>query len=328
MLRRIAYGSLLVAAILMLTTFDAILADYGASWRIVGPLIRHGSVIPLVLTAISLIASLELTQLSRAAGFRPHVRWAAAMAVFLTLAPWLSSAGWFGDGPSDVEGVKWQLIGMAAALIGLALLQIRRPVADGAIGDFATTCCIISYAGLLPSFITLLRCDVSLPGPVGAWLVLVFVLVTKASDIGAYFGGSLLGRHKLAPAISPGKTVEGAIGGVAGSVLLMLLIVAMSSLVGRSSIAGIESVTRLGKFGTLIGQLGGSLPMRHVSQSIMFAVVMSVGGQIGDLIESAFKRSARAKDSAHLVPGFGGVLDMVDSIYLTAPIAWFMLTPD
>lgn len=119
------------------------------------------------------------------------------------------------------------------------------------------------------------------PGP--AWVALA-ITVTFANDTGAYFAGRALGKHKLAPAISPGKTVEGAIGGLLASVLAVFAARAFF------------------------------MPSLSVRDCLMIGVPAAVVGPAGDLVESLLKRSVGAKDSGRLLPGHGGILDRIDAL--------------
>jgi phosphatidate cytidylyltransferase len=124
-------------------------------------------------------------------------------------------------------------------------------------------------------------------------MVLVLMGTIWAGDAAAYYGGRALGRHKLAPTISPNKTVEGSIAGLAGSVL-----------------AGVG-----------LGTLLLSFPLALLAVASFAA---GIAGQLGDLAESALKRSAGVKDSSSLLPGHGGMLDRLDSLMFAAPVFfWF-----
>ena len=135
--------------------------------------------------------------------------------------------------------------------------------------------------------------------PDGWGLVVVTVATIKVSDIGAYFTGRFLGRHKLAPRVSPNKTIEGSLGGLAASVLLGWLLA--------------------GPCG-----LGGAV-LDSALKAVVFALVVGIGSQVGDLTESFVKRAAAAKDSGALLPAFGGVLDVIDSFLVAAPVAYVAL---
>jgi phosphatidate cytidylyltransferase len=144
------------------------------------------------------------------------------------------------------------------------------------------------YVGFLCTFILGIRI---LWGP---WVLLFFIFTVKASDIGAYTLGRLFGTHKMAPKISPGKTWEG----LGGAVLFGAVVS-----IGISSLCGIMPVLQATVFGAVFGLLG----------------------QMGDLIESMLKRDAAVKDSSASVPGFGGLLDVIDSPLATAPAAFAAL---
>lgn len=148
----------------------------------------------------------------------------------------------------------------------------------------------ILYLGLLCSFILGIRIDY------GPWAFLMFVFTVKCSDIGAYAFGRLFGKHKMAPSISPGKTWEG--------------------LGGAAVTAGVTGYL----FALLCGIMNPAL-------GLLFGAIFAVLGQMGDLAESMLKRDAAAKDSSVLIPGFGGILDVIDSPLATAPAAYafFML---
>ena len=124
----------------------------------------------------------------------------------------------------------------------------------------------------------------------------MFLAAVKFADVGAYFTGSAIGRHKLIRWLSPHKSWQGLIGGLAAAAGVSLLIVAALKIDGI-----------------------------HLWQAAVFGVVVGLAGLFGDLCESLLKRSANMKDSGSAVPGFGGVLDILDSPLLAAPIAYLLL---
>ena len=135
------------------------------------------------------------------------------------------------------------------------------------------------------------------PAPVGLAWVLAVVLATWAGDSAAYLTGRALGRHKLAPVVSPGKTIEGSIGGLTASVLVAAAVFGVSGVLSAP-------------LGALVG------------------VVIGISGQCGDLCESFLKRQAGVKDSGNLIPGHGGMLDRVDALLFAFPatllVAWII----
>lgn len=124
------------------------------------------------------------------------------------------------------------------------------------------------------------------------WVILYALLIVWITDSGAYLIGRKLGRHKLAPHVSPNKTWEGSIGGSLVSVIVVGLYLAFSPV-----------------------KFAYGLPIM-----LLLTVVLSVGGQIGDLIESAFKRHYGVKDSGKILPGHGGILDRFDSLLFVLPL--------
>ncbi len=160
----------------------------------------------------------------------------------------------------------------------------------------------VCYVAVPLSFMLAILYPTSLTGMSwdGRWWLVYLILVTKVTDVAAYFVGRLWGRIKLAPLLSPKKTVEGAVAGFLCAVLFSVL---------------------MGLLGNMASSSLFHLPFLA---SIILGMCIGVAGQVGDLAESLLKRDAVVKDSNDL-PGLGGVLDMVDSLLLTAPIVYFYL---
>lgn len=156
------------------------------------------------------------------------------------------------------------------------------------------------YLGLMSGFLFLIRRDF------GAWELLAVLLVTKSYDIGAFFTGSAIGKHKLIPWLSPGKTWEGLFGGMVLSTLVAIGVL----LLGRS-IAGDNQAIH-------------PLLNTPIWQAAAIGAGLGLVGQAGDLIASVFKRDAGVKDYSKLLPGFGGIMDVLDSPLLVAPVAFWV----
>jgi phosphatidate cytidylyltransferase len=155
----------------------------------------------------------------------------------------------------------------------------------------AGTLLAAAYLGSLGGTLAALRTvDAARTGP---WPLMLLLTVMMTADTAAYFTGSALGRHKLAPAISPGKTVEGLVGGLAGGVLAALV------------------VRRLG------------LPSMPLAHAALLGAAVALLGTAGDLLESLVKRWAGVKDSGTLFPGHGGMLDRLDSLLFGAPVLYY-----
>jgi phosphatidate cytidylyltransferase len=147
------------------------------------------------------------------------------------------------------------------------------------------------YIGFMFAYILLLR---FIPGKNGLVYVLFTVLVTWANDSAAYFVGINFGKHKLSPKISPNKSIEGSIGGLAG---------------------GLFAATVLSWYF-----------QKPVGLMLLLGSIIVVAGQFGDLVESVIKRNADVKDSGSFLPGHGGVLDRFDSLLLSAPVVYYIVT--
>jgi phosphatidate cytidylyltransferase len=169
--------------------------------------------------------------------------------------------------------------------------------AGQAVRRMASMVWICAYLGILPSFLVQLRW---LPDPEGTnrgtLALALTIFVPKMCDTGAYFTGRLLGRHPMSPVLSPKKTWEGAAGGLVFAVLTA--------------------------FG--INRLGPALSGGWLIE-VGFGLTVGVAGMLGDLAESLIKRDLQQKDASHMMPGFGGVLDVVDALLFAAPVAYVWL---
>ena len=201
-------------------------------------------------------------------------------------------------------------VGALVILVVIALSIWMRGVAGKPLTAIAVTILGAVYTGGMLSFAYAIRYHpyASAPSsgslfnlPSGGLLLLLPVFVTWASDIGAFAVGRTMGKHKLIPSVSPGKTIEGSIGGLAAS---MLVAWAYTQFVLHSS------------------HLGFRYPP---AGALVFGAIVSVAAQIGDLAESLFKREAGVKDSSNLIPGHGGVLDRFDSLLFVMPVAFVLL---
>jgi len=170
-------------------------------------------------------------------------------------------------------------------LLSLLLYQYIYFQTAGVIANCGANYFSIVYLGLFSSFVIGIRLDF------GIWALLMFVFAIKFSDIGAYTAGKLWGKHKFSPSISPAKTWEGMAGAAAAGIIVA---------VGFAGVCDIMSWQAAAVFG------------------FCFAFI----GQMGDLVESMIKRDAQQKDSADNVPGFGGILDIIDSPLFAAPLAY------
>jgi len=250
----------------------------------------------VVLSLATVLAFGEFCDMCESWGARPFRIWGMVGAVGLIWLNWLSLSGLVAPaslGPQLVEA------GAVAVIFAIFLRQSFIRENHDALPAVGMTLLGIVYLWFLPSFLVRIR---HLGGAEG-WLLagnsllISTVLLSKVSDVGAYFIGRSFGRHKLIPRISPAKSVEGSIGGLASSIGAAYACRALGIL------PGLEAWWMVPAFGLLAG----------------------VTGQCGDLLESLFKRSGGVKDSGGAFPGYGGVLDVIDSLLITAAPAYFFL---
>jgi phosphatidate cytidylyltransferase len=185
--------------------------------------------------------------------------------------------------------VQFVIIALTAG--SLIAATLRGAPFDKMIGSTGATILGVLYVPFLGSHLISTR--MGFDPTLSAHLLSFFFLVLMGADAGAYYTGRALGKHKLAPSISPGKTWEGAIGGVVAALAM----------------------------GTLSHfWFFRELPLKYI---LPLAVIMTVVGIFGDLAESALKRGAGAKDAANLLPGHGGILDRLDSLLFNAPLIYY-----
>lgn len=184
--------------------------------------------------------------------------------------------------------------------LGLLAYCALRPPVDHMMADAATSIFCLFYVGLTLTTVLALREQANGPS-----LVAFLLCVVWAGDVAALYVGRAWGRHKMAPTVSPNKTWEGALGSLAGSLL------ATGALLGLSYLFETWDSTLL------------YYQDNDVWYWLVLAVVVNLAAQVGDLVESALKRSVGVKDSGSLLPGHGGILDRIDALLLAAPVLWY-----
>ena len=221
---------------------------------------------------------------------RPQIVICFAGIAMMVIANWAAQ--------SESRSATWLgLLGLFTALF-LAILiweMLWFVSPDRSTQRMALTWFIVGYLGLLPCFFAQLRWLYPAGDSRGTAALALAIFVPKCGDIGAYFTGRLLGRHKMTPVLSPKKTWEGAAGGLVFAVLATVAIDRLSEL----------------------PLVGACLPCE-----IVFGVLVGVAGMLGDLAESLLKRDCQKKDASAAVPGFGGVLDVVDAVLFAAPMVY------
>ena len=208
--------------------------------------------------------------------------------------PWLMGIGLTGFavlilGTHRPDIIVPTLLATLVCIISVPLLS-RSPL-EQSLRDGAMTLFGVLYLGLTLGTLSMTRLL-----PLGEWLVFFLLLVTWASDTGAYLVGTLYGRHRLAPTISPNKTVEGLVGGLIGAIIVAY------------------------------AARWWFLPELSGLDCLVLATLLTITGLWGDLTESAMKRSVGLKDSGRMLPGHGGMLDRLDSLLFTAPVFYYYVT--
>jgi phosphatidate cytidylyltransferase len=271
---RLLLGALMIVGFTGLMLLDGWLDSYAAK----------GTILMTLVALVAIPANIEFAALARSTGHNVFLPITVPVSILIAGWPYISQM-------VCVTNMLWYVIGTAFVVCLIMFYQARVYGVSGVIGNCGANLFAIAYLGFLCSFIVLLRVEY------GAWSLLMFVFTIKSADIGAYAVGSMIGRHKFSPNISPGKTWEG----MAGAVALAAIV------------------------GSLFAHFCGIIPTVY---GAIFGAIFAFIGQLGDLAESMLKRDAQQKDSSHTVPGFGGILDVIDSPLVAAPFAfaylWFI----
>lgn len=292
---RLLTGSLLVVLAVGVFYFDGWLEVATA-----GTAVPPGLALVLLLIVIVLPAARELAALLRAKGVdaSPLLIGGAAAATGVTI--WISHG--CGLGAAATASV------LVATLAAAIIWHCRNASPPGAMAATGGTILSVVYLGVCGGLFLAIRHEHAV------WVVLAVLLITKSCDIGAYFTGRTLGKRKLIPWLSPGKTWEGLVGGVA------LSIAAAVALAWLSHLTDLGTVYR-----EVDGEIVALAQRYHLGWAALTGLLLALIGHGGDLTMSLFKRDAGVKDSGDTLPGFGGILDVIDSPLLIAPVAYWML---
>ncbi len=281
--QRLLLGPVLIAALIGIIWLDAYLQ------RVTG--IAALIILP-AMVLIGIMAGRELGVIFKTRGIRSS-RLITCIAVVLGLVV----SSFTARDHAGLSGVAIVCTAAGFVLLGSMIYYARNHTTDGVLAATAVTLLAFVYVGLMGGFLVVLRKEHD------GWLILGILLITKAYDIGAYFTGRAIGRHKLIPWLSPGKTWEGLVGG---------LLVA----------SGMGVLCVFAARWTGVAQVVADLnPAAGAVLGLLFGLV----GQGGDLMASLLKRDAGVKDYSSVLPGFGGVLDVIDSPLLVAPVAYWTL---
>jgi phosphatidate cytidylyltransferase len=255
-------------------------------------------------------AALELVGLMSATDARPSGNSVFGGVMALVVANWVphvlrplglalgeaAQSALYYDPMAPITALAWPFLAFVAVLMGAFLIRsVQYPEPGSTMATLSGTVLAIAYIGLLGSFIIQLRWFEG--GYHGVIPIAYLIATSKGADTGAYTTGRMAGRHKLWPRLSPNKTIEGAVGGLVAAVLAALTVAAVARYLLRE-------------------------PTLSWGAATGYGLVVGVVAQLGDLMESMIKRDCARKDASDAVPGFGGVLDVLDSLLFAAPVAF------
>jgi phosphatidate cytidylyltransferase len=265
-------------------------------------------VVAVVAAAVALVTVHEFLKLTESYGVQPL---RLPTYIFVGLLFLLLAASAASETP-QVSSLKFVLgLGFACAIAPFLFLTVtmRRAQMSGAYPAAAASAFAFGYVAVPMAMLVQLRQQYA-----GAFWVLYLLLVVWAGDIFAYFVGRLVGRHLMAPRISPKKTWEGAAASLAASLLI-------GSLLFSHALQISSFLLRVG----LIQRRDGMFELEkpELWPIILLTVALNIAAQLGDLVESLIKRGAGVKDSGTILPGHGGMLDRIDALLFAAPVLWF-----
>ena len=300
--RRLCFGTLLVAVIIGLSWLDVSIYRYGLAKEIIW--LPKGIVLLPVYLVCLILLTREVLRLLHTAGLHPYAPAVYLGNLSIAVSCWIanviqqynlevlndttSRGGWDWASTASVTA----LLAVAGGVILAFAAEMRRYSHPGGVTiNLAGAVFTFAYLGLLSCFI------IQLHMAYGIGAILSLVVVTKMCDTGAYTFGKLFGRYRITPRLSPGKTLEGTIGGLV--------------------------------FACAGAWFWFDVVLLHFDKTptpflgwTTFGLAVALTGMIGDLAGSLIKRDSQMKDSGHSVPGFGGVLDVCDSILMAAPVAY------
>ena len=295
---RLTYGPLMLTGLFVLLWLDHAIQKWTLARNVVhGHEIGIGGVGLMVLLLMILpLATVELAALFAAEKVKPYRVISASGSAGLVIHAFLTQFDWF----KPIAASSLAFIVVFTMLLAALVRAIDKQTQE-AIHHMAGTVLATLYLGGLAWFLMSIRVKVAfthhdaIKFQGSTMQLLLILLVVKFTDIGAFFGGRALGKHKLIFWLSPGKTWEGLA-------------------------CGLLTAAAIGT------TLAPAIPRLTVWQAALFGALIGGIGQAGDLLESMMKRDAEVKDSGTLIPGFGGVLDVIDSPLLAAPFAYLVLS--
>ncbi|MHC4571181.1 MAG: phosphatidate cytidylyltransferase [Planctomycetota bacterium] len=274
---RLLFGTLMTVFFTAVVIFDSWI-DGSLTASITDDKPVQATLLCILIALLVILAQLELSKLAAAKNLKIFTPVSIVASI-------LFATYWYWPQLVEISPSIYLLFLSAFSLLALFLYQYICYGTSAVLANCGANYFSIIYLGLLSAFCVAIRIDF------GPWPLLMFVFVVKSADIGAYTTGSLFGKHKFSPKISPGKTWEG----MAGAVLIAMIVAILFAV----------------SCGIMVWWF-----------ALIFGFCFAFIGQLGDLAESMIKRDAEQKDAANKVPGFGGILDVVDSPLVAVPFAY------
>jgi phosphatidate cytidylyltransferase len=260
------------------------------------PIVSNG-VFVLIIATLALTGLVEFYGMAEKRGLACFKISGLAGGVLLMVGTFLNVTGHLGTSGSPARVNDFETSFLILFVLGLCVRQLLAKANPAGITAIAVTLFGLMYVPWLLNFIQKINFFPGLGGN-GKFYVCYFILLTKFSDMGAYLTGSLIGKHKMIPRISPAKTWEGFAGAI---------------------------VVSTGASLAFVHFFGDRMLGMNALHAVILGIILSSTAVIGDLIESLFKREAGVKDSGSLFPGIGGILDLLDSLLFNAPIMYLYL---
>jgi phosphatidate cytidylyltransferase len=300
--QRLITGPLLVLLLIGLAWIDHVVGAMELKTTLtlgwpMGPMgidtIPPGLILYIVCCCIIPLAAAELSAMAKSIGIRCSSMTTALFSLLVLTVMWIT--------PALPSNTATTAIAVLAGIICLSFFTALLVASwgkriDGVLEAAAVTVFFTIYLGLFLGFFLMLRSEGT---PI--WWIIGIIAIVKMCDSGAYFTGTAIGRHKLIPWLSPGKTWEGLAGGLLASMLTGWGLAALSE-------------------AWLVDE-----PVISMPWGIGIGLLIGLVGQAGDLVMSLLKRTAAVKDSSNMLPGLGGIMDVLDSPLLAAPVGWAVL---
>ncbi len=300
---RLIFGTLMVIALTALLWLDNYVTAVPVNILPGAAVLPPGIIMLAVVLLLVVLSSRELATMGKAKQIPCDAKLLGIAGVVFCIAAYLTPLL-----PAQTAAPIFATIFALTMLAAMFRHNWARKSTDQGLVTIGFAMLALVYLGVFASFYIGIRHHYS------AWVIAAVIMIIKCCDIGAYFTGRAVGKHKLIPWLSPGKTIEGLVGGMIFSALIAVLFALASNHYNASGYWVLNSGEP-----TFVTK-----PFPLIWTAVCGAVFGGVG-QLGDLTESLFKRDAGVKDSGNSIPGFGGVLDIVDSPLGVAPLAYWAL---